>query len=116
MIYQALALKLKTGGIKEYIRHHDQIPSKWPKLQSALKESGILSIRTFLIDTFRRHVNGKILKSDQNDEIGPQIHDHLRSILAKFTFTFTCRNGTRNLAHLKASIELINVHALMLLQ
>jgi L-rhamnose mutarotase len=47
MIYQALALKLKTGGIKEYIRHHDQIPSKWPKLQSALKESGILSIRTF---------------------------------------------------------------------
>ncbi|MBT3509252.1 MAG: L-rhamnose mutarotase, partial [Nitrospina sp.] len=47
MIYQALALKLKTGGIKKYIRHHDQISSKWPKLQSALKESGILSIRTF---------------------------------------------------------------------
>ena len=47
MIYQALALKLKSGGIKEYIRHHDQISSKWPKLQSALKESGILSIKTF---------------------------------------------------------------------
>ena len=50
MIYQALALKLKTGGIKEYIRHHDQIPSKWPKLQSALKESGIFSIRTFEVN------------------------------------------------------------------
>ena len=50
MIYQALALKLKTGGIKEYIRHHDQIPSKLPKLKSALKESGIFSIRTFEVN------------------------------------------------------------------
>ena len=50
MLYQALALKLKTGGIKEYIRHHDQIPSKWPKLQSTLKESGIFSIRTFEVN------------------------------------------------------------------
>jgi L-rhamnose mutarotase len=50
MIYQALALKLKTGGIKKYIRHHDQIPSKWPKLKSALKESGIFSIRTFEVN------------------------------------------------------------------
>jgi len=47
MIYQALALKLKTGGIKKYIRHHDQISSKWPKLQSALEENSILSIKTF---------------------------------------------------------------------
>jgi L-rhamnose mutarotase len=47
MIYQALALKLKTGGIKKYIRHHDQISSKWPKLQSALEENGILLIKTF---------------------------------------------------------------------
>ena len=50
MLYQALALKLKTGGIKEYIRHHDQIPSKLPKLKSALKESGIFSIRTFEVN------------------------------------------------------------------
>ncbi len=47
MIRQALVLKLKSGKLEEYIYHHDRIPTEWPKLHAAIKESGIHCIRTF---------------------------------------------------------------------
>jgi L-rhamnose mutarotase len=47
MLRQALVLKLKPGKLEEYIYHHDRIPTEWPRLHAALKDSGIHSIRTF---------------------------------------------------------------------
>ncbi|MAZ53343.1 MAG: hypothetical protein CMO31_04925 [Trueperaceae bacterium] len=52
MITQGLVLRLKPGALEEYTRHHDQIPTHWPELEKALKESGIIKIHTFVMEPY----------------------------------------------------------------
>ena len=46
-MHQVFMLKLRPGALPEYIRHHDEIPTKWPELARALRDSGIQHIRTY---------------------------------------------------------------------
>lgn len=46
-MHQVFVLRLKPGALPEYTRHHDEIPTKWPELAQALRDSGVLHIRTY---------------------------------------------------------------------
>ncbi len=50
MVMQGLVLRLKPGALEEYTRHHHQIPTHWPELVAALRESGVRKIRTFVAE------------------------------------------------------------------
>ncbi|MBA3652205.1 MAG: L-rhamnose mutarotase, partial [Chthoniobacterales bacterium] len=47
MIRRAFTMRLKPDAAKEYIQHHDSIPSAWPKLVEEIRHSGVAQITTF---------------------------------------------------------------------
>lgn len=52
MVMQGLVLRLKPGALEEYTHHHNQIPTHWPELVAALRESGVRKIRTFVAEPY----------------------------------------------------------------